>query len=59
MTDRIAQMDQLQAAFRSWAECLHLAQQEIHRQGMSEEASWKAAQEWMCLIIASIGVRNA
>lgn len=52
---RIAQADQLAAAFRTWAECLHIAQYEIMKQGVSQETALDIAREWIGLIIASVG----
>ena len=53
---RIAQADQLSAAFRTWAECLHIAQFEIMKQGVSQEAALDIAREWLAIIISSVGM---
>jgi len=55
---RIAQTDQLAAAFRTWAECLHLAQFEIMKQGVSQETALDIAREWIALVIASLGMSH-
>lgn len=52
----IAQADQLAAAFRTWAECLHIAQFELMKQGVPQETALDIAREWIALIIASLGV---
>jgi hypothetical protein len=54
----IAQMDQISAAFRSWAECLHAAQMELMKQGVPQETALDIAREWLTLIIAAVGVRD-
>ena len=55
---RIAQADQLSAAFRTWAECLHLAQFELMKQGVPQETALDIAREWISLIIASLGMHD-
>lgn len=53
---RVAEMDQLAAAFRTWAECLQSAQLELMKVGVPQETALDVAREWLALIIQSLGV---
>jgi hypothetical protein len=44
---RVAAMDQAQAAFRTWAELLRLAQTELMKAGIGEETALEIAREWL------------
>ena len=55
---RIAELDQLKAAFRSWAECLQAAQFELMKVGVPQETAYDTAREWLSLIVQSIGVKH-
>lgn len=54
----IAQMDQMQMAFRTWAETLKLAQAELMRVGVGEETAYDTAREWISLVIQACEVRD-
>jgi hypothetical protein len=53
MTDaaHIAQADQVQAAFRTWAECVLAAQRELMRVGVPQETALDMAREWVLLML--------
>jgi hypothetical protein len=52
----VAQMDQLAAAFRGWAESLHVAQSELMKQGVPQETALDIARDWLLTIISKMGV---
>lgn len=52
----IAQADQVQAAFRTWAECLRIAWLEVMKAGVPQERALDVAQEWVALTIQQLGV---
>jgi len=54
----IAQADQVQAAFRTWAECLRIAWMEIMKMNVPQERALDIAQEWVALSIAHLGMRD-
>lgn len=56
MTDpaHVAQIDQLSAAFRSWAESLRVAQFELMKQGIPQETALDIAREWIALVVSSL-----
>lgn len=55
---RIAQLDQLAAAFRSWAECLQVAQVELMKSGVPQETALDIAREWLLMVISTLGVQD-
>lgn len=55
---QIAQMDQLQAAFGTWADCLVAGWRELVKRGVPTETALDTAREWLALIIASIAASD-
>lgn len=46
----IAQFDQAQAGFRTWATLLHTAQLELMKVGVTQERALDIGSEWITLI---------
>lgn len=56
MTDpaHIAEMDQVQAAYRTWAECLRICWQQLMIQGIPQDTALDIARDWVGTIVQKL-----
>jgi hypothetical protein len=52
----VARMDQMGAAFRTWAECLRVAWTEVMKQGVPQERALDIADGWILAVIQTLGI---